>query len=348
MPVIVAKAARKPAYVDAPVPEPALRREHAMVSTHEPRFARAWLRTVRGLLTPDVKRELLAGIRGFQAGTLTVDEAVAAVPWYNPADPMAEKLWNMLGGSLRTALSDTIEDAGEGEMRHLGIPLKFVVQKIDAQRQIRVPINPFSIAYVRTRSARLVAGISEEQRALLRAIIVEMFEEGARPESVLDMIADVVGLTNREWGAVLNRDKALAATGMPDAKRRKAVQRYSDQLRIKRARRIARTETLDAYTQGLEDSWQLAREEGFIEPTAMKEWLEVTASPRTCKICRGLARQRVPVNEPFVSDVIGEVSRPPAHPHCRCTMLLVIPEDPAEIAFANHDVQAARDRLAGG
>lgn len=344
MPVLVTKSATKPHYTDAPVPEPALRREHRLASVHEPRFSRAYLKVTRSLLTSSIKADLLQALRDVTAGRMTINEAVEVVPWYNPADPLASKLWEMLAASLHRALADTVEDAGEAEMRSLEIPLKFTVAK--AVEGIRVPINPYSIEWVNTRAARLVAEISEDQRNLTRQIISENFEAGVRSEAILDDISQTVGLTEREWRAVENRDKALAATGMPEAARRLAVDKYADKLRKLRAKRIARTETITAYNKGLEDSWRVAQEEGHLEAETMKEWVEMTASSRTCKVCRGLGGQKVQLNEPFVSEITGEIERPPAHPDCRCTMFLVDVDDltPEEIRQAKLDVAQARGR----
>ncbi len=340
---IVAKAASKPSYVDVPVPEAALRREHALVSTHQPRFSRAFLKLVRGLITPAIKRDLKQALQEMIAGRMTVEEVVNVVPWYNPADPMATKMWEMLGESLRSAYAEVVEDAGDAEMRSHNFPIRFTVQK--AKPDIRVPINPYSVRFVQNRAAAMVAEVSEQQRTLLRKIISGGFEAGERPVSILQQISDLVGLIEREWRAVVNRDKLLASTGMPDQARRAAVAKYRDKLLKQRAQRIARTETVDAYTEGIQDSWQMASDEGIIEPDTMKEWMEISASPRTCPICRGLGGQQVPIDQPFISDIIGEIMRPTAHPHCRCTMTLV-PEDEMDTDGAKRKVDEARARYA--
>lgn len=346
MPLIVSKSARKPHYTDAPVPDVALRREHAIVSTHEPRLARAFTRVTRGLIGRDTQRELLQALRELYAGERTVEQVVEVVPWYNPADPLAVKLWTMLGATLRNVYADIVEDAGESEVRRLGIPMLFKVEKAFIAEDLRVPINPFSIKYVEEQSVLRVVEISAQQRELLRQIIFEGFEGGLRPEGILQQIMDTVGLTLREKRAVDNRMALLMEQEVTVKDAAKAVREYAQKLLRQRARRIARTEAIDAYSQGLQDSWLLGQQEGLIEPDVMKEWVEITASQRTCEICRGLGRQRVPLGQPFVSDIIGEIMRPTAHPNCRCTMLLVPVDDPAEYALADNDVLAARATLA--
>ncbi len=349
MPLIVEKAVRqKPAYVDGAVPEPALRRAHRVAVLHEPGFARAFAKLSRSIYDPSTLRRLRTAVDAMKRGELTVEEVVATVDWFNPADPLAAKQWELLGASLEISYTKVVEDAGNREMRAQGWPLRVEVQKRDtarAQRDVRVPINPFSIAYVREQSVKKVREISDQQRGLLREILVESFEEGQSSAAIVKDIEVTVGLLSRERQWVANRRQLLIDEGANAAAADKGSARYAAQLLTKRGKRIARTETIDAYSQGLADSWQLAREEGLITANTMKQWVELTDSARTCEICRGLARQAVPIDQPFMSDVLGAVDRPPAHPHCRCTSVLVLDVANEDIEASNRDTAQARDTL---
>lgn len=359
MPVVatVRKAAKLPAFIDV-APPPALRREHAIGQRHLTRFSRAFMRVSRSIYDPATLQALDAAMQEKIAGRMTIEEVVSVVDWFNAADPLAVKRWELLGASLDRAYTEIIDDAAQGEFEAHGWPL--VLQKAD----IRVPINPSSIAWIRLKSASMVAEISDQQKALLREILTSGFEQGERPKAILAEIEQLVGLTLRERGWVQNREAALRAVMEDKVERardkakkrallepgvRRATDRYAESLLSKRGRRIARTETIEAYAQGLDESWAQAKDAGFIDDTVMQDWIELTASPRTCPICKGLGQSEpVPLGEPFVSDIIGEVFRPPAHPHCRCVKVLVFlePEDvPEALAAADRDSQAARDRL---
>jgi hypothetical protein len=305
------------------------------------------MRVSRSIYDADTLRRIEAGYNDVRKGRATIENVVALVPWFNEADPLAERLWEMLGAQLEDAYTDIVEDAGSGEAKEHGWPFRFKVTKA---AELRVPINPFSIAWVRLKAGSLVREISDQQRELLREILTESFEEGQRSDAVLRDIEETVGLTVRERGWVQNRRGQLSVELEGDALD-KAVGRYAALTLRRRARKIARTETIDAYAQGLDDVWELAKEDGQIDATVMQEWVELTASDRTCKICKGLGGQRVPVGEPFVSEFIGEVRRPPAHPHCRCTKILVFVDDEdvdESLARSNRDAIDARDKLAGG
>lgn len=323
MPIAVAKAATFPSYVDAPVPEVALRREYRIARRHEPAFSRAYLRLARGLYGPEQMRTLGGAVRRMRAGEITPAEAADTIEWFNPADPLSAKRWEMLAASVERALEATLADAAQGEFDHQGWPLRFEVRK--ARRDIRVPVNPFSVRWIRLRSSSLVRELSDQQRAALRELLAKAFEEGLRPEDVLEEIGRTTGLLTREREAVANRRASLIDAGEDAAAADALADRYAKQLLRRRAKRIARTETIGAFNQGLDDAWQLAREDGVLEAGAEQQWVELSASTRTCKICHGLGGQRVPLGAPFTSEFIGEVARPPAHPNCRCTKILVFP-----------------------
>lgn len=333
MPVVVRKAAKLPAFIDV-APPPALRREHAIGQRHMTRFSRAFMRVSRSIYDPATLRDLDAILQQVIDGKATIEDAVNVVAWFNEADPLATKQWELLGRSVEVAYEEIVEDAGQGEIEAHGWPLSFVVTKAarkdkrtakvraaeaklfkERLEQIQVPINPFSLAWVRAKAASLVVEISNQQKRLLREIIAEGFEAGERPETILKEIQQLVGLTRRERGWVQNRREALAAK-LEGERLERAVDRYARRLLRQRANRIARTETIDAYAQGLDDSWQLAKDEGLLDDTVMQDWVELSASPRTCKICQGLGKSDpVPLGQPFVSEFIGEIYRPPSHPH---------------------------------
>lgn len=364
MPIVITRKALTPEYVDAVVPQAGLRRRLRITGKREPQFVRAYLRLVRGIIDSDTAAELRRAINRVYAGEMTIEEAVNVIDWYNPADPLASKKWMMLGESLKRFYLDTAEEAGVAETRSKGWPIKFTVRKAGRISAVIVPVNPFTNIWAETRSGELIAEVSEQQRELVREMIRERIGQSLRSTDILEEIEQTVGLLYRERQWVENRRGLLVQQGLPMDKVRELTEKYRKELLRKRAKRIARTEAVNAYSQGLEDSWQMASDEGLIE-TPLKEWVELTDSPRTCKICRGLAGQRVPVGEPFISEFIGEIMRPTAHPHCRCTMFLVDEDDIAEgpptatgqypttdvnrpIRQADLDAKQAREGMAGG
>ena len=133
-------------------------------------------------------------------------------------------------------------------------------------------------------------------------------------------IQDVIGLTERDARAVIARGKALKAEGASDAQIAKAKKNLHKRFLRRRARNIARTETISARNNGQMQAWQLAINEGKLDSDMKKVWIMADG----CSICTELASlDPVPVNQPFDSPDVGFIMAPPAHPSCRCSLGLV-------------------------
>lgn len=137
--------------------------------------------------------------------------------------------------------------------------------------------------------------------------------------------ANVNGLTVRYEQAVLNhanREAArLADAGITGRKALQEVKastnKYASRLRDARSRTIARTETVRAAEAGRQESWNQAAKQGLIDPkVATKTWS--TGPYDVCPTCQGLQATSVPVNGSWPNGL----KHPPAHPNCRCTMVL--------------------------
>lgn len=87
---------------------------------------------------------------------------------------------------------------------------------------------------------------------------------------------------------------------------------------------IARTELQMAQNMARQTGWDAAYKTGVMDGGSKKEWLAAPAGSRRgrpCDICAGLNGKRVQWNAAFPTGHI----MPPAHPHCRCTAVLVPP-----------------------
>lgn len=91
------------------------------------------------------------------------------------------------------------------------------------------------------------------------------------------------------------------------------INKKVDNIGIKRARLIARTETIRAYHEGALDSYEAA---GMGEVTYKAEW-SATPDTRTCPFCRSMDGKIFSIKE-----MRGKI---PAHPQCRCAPIPVLP-----------------------
>jgi hypothetical protein len=114
----------------------------------------------------------------------------------------------------------------------------------------------------------------------------------------------------------------------PQAARDKAdvlTDRYRDRLIRRRAEMIARTEVQMAQNMARLSAWDASVKTGVTDPASMKVWSTAPMSSqrgRPCDIClEQKARGPIQWNAAFPMGV----TMPPAHPHCRCTAVLIPP-----------------------
>lgn len=211
-------------------------------------------------------------------------------------------------------------------------------------------VSAEAVAWAEQHAAELVTSITAETREGLRRAISRAFADGIAPREAAKIIKQLVGLRPDQVDAVLNvRKKILdaqtraAATGravtvqvpgvprgikitpkgLPPDRVSSVLTKYAKRQLRQRALLIARTETIAASNAGQQLQWAQAVADGLLRGNEQQRWV-VAFDERLCPICRGLHGQQVPLGQPFISS-IGPVIRPPAHPNCRCTVVLAIP-----------------------
>lgn len=201
-----------------------------------------------------------------------------------------------------------------------------------AQRAVLDYINPRSADYAVMRGGQLVTDISEANRRGLRWILTDSMAKGRGSLDTARMIQKTIGLHTRWARAVVNYDTRtytqLVSQGMRPAAARERTdvltKRYRDKLIRARAVMIARTETQLAQNMARQTGWDAASKVGVLDGSSMKEWRTAPSGSslgRPCDVCAGLNKTRVQWNAAFPTGHI----MPPAHPHCRCTAVLVPP-----------------------
>lgn len=207
-----------------------------------------------------------------------------------------------------------------------------------------------AVQWARDHSSQLVTQVTKETREAIRQVVTRAFQEGIAPREAAKLIRDVVGLRMDQVDAVLNvRQKLMDAAaraqrtgravtvrvpgvprgikvppdGLPPDRQSSILQRYADRQLRQRALMIARTETIAASNAGQQLQWQQAVRDGLLRGNEQQRWT-VTFDERLCPICRPLHGQQVPLGQPFRT-ANGPVMGPPAHPNCRCAVVLSVP-----------------------
>lgn len=196
-----------------------------------------------------------------------------------------------------------------------------------------------ALAWAERYAAELIVDITFETQAAIRELVQRAFRDRVPADELAWLILQtgMLGLTTRQTTAVFQfRKKLLAAapgtqvtagsrvfhipeTGITPALVKRWTGQYADRLLTQRARTIARTTTITATAAGQQAAWRVAVNEGRLPSDIRKRW---TVAPKPCRICQALDGVEVDLQDEFASDV-GLLPYPPAHPNCRCSVVLV-------------------------
>lgn len=193
-------------------------------------------------------------------------------------------------------------------------------------------IDPRAVEYARTRAADLVTSIDDNNRLAIRYIINDSIAKGRTAMETATLLEKIIGLHPRWAQAVVNFDQrtfqSLLSQGVKGPAARAQTdtltKRYRDTLIRRRAEMIARTEIQTAQNMARQSAWDAGSRTGLVDGASMKRWMVAPSGSRRgapCDICASLNKTEVQWNQAFPTGHI----MPPAHPHCRCTAVLVPP-----------------------
>lgn len=306
------------------------RANYEIAARHLPKFSKAFLTAIDAAAETIKPRKLFDGV-----SSGLVNNVFAAIPFLIEGDPAQLELQR----SVRVAYAAVIEDAGEAEVERVLRLVRAVDNRVQKAGLFSLD-NPYSAKWIEQRSAQLVKGtITDQARAAISSILAEGLGQRTTREIAEDIEAITgLGLTEREFAAMerrreetlkrLIKDHPKTPLKKLEDRARLAADRYGQQLRKKRAMRIARTETVEAEAQGVVQAWRVSRDQGLIDSNYQKEWVAAsgTSSRPPCPICMELDEQTVPLDENFQAGTLSK-GGPTAHPNCRCTLTLVFVDD---------------------
>lgn len=194
---------------------------------------------------------------------------------------------------------------------------KFAFNHVDAR----------TVQAAESTAARFVTGVTNETRKAIRSVITRAFKDGISPRDTAQLIKPLIGLSERQALAVVNRRLRNKAAGMAADKVAKDADRYALKLLRQRAELIARTELAMASTDGQLAGWRQARDQGLLSRQLVRRWI-VTPDDRLCPSCAPMDGATAPLDVPFAGGVMG----PPLHPLCRCAVGLTDPAQSARVA----------------
>jgi len=195
--------------------------------------------------------------------------------------------------------------------------------------------DPRALAWAERRAGELIVEITDDVRGQVRDLISRGYRDQLTINQLTREIQSLVGLHSR-WSTAVNNlfartfqslTTAGMTTGMATSRATEAADAYRTRLTRTRAETIARTEVISANNAGRFMGWQQFMEQsGFPAGLLRKEWVigpDGWQGIEVCEKCQELAGQTVAVNDVFPNGRL----MPPAHPNCRCTALLIFPDE---------------------
>jgi len=190
-------------------------------------------------------------------------------------------------------------------------------------RDLRLSPNAFAfdvteataVNWVRTRSAEMVVGISDSRKGAIRRVLDRVLTAGLNEHDAARLLIDgkVIGLTDRDAGAVANMRARLRGDGVRADRADELAARYGRRLLGVRATRVAHHELVEAHGEGQLEGWSQARKKGLLDSRAVVRW---NAYVDCCDKCSRVDGQIIRIGGVFRN---GR-RRPPAHVNCRCIL----------------------------
>lgn len=195
------------------------------------------------------------------------------------------------------------------------------------------PMQQEVVDWTNTRAAMFVTSVTREQVAGIREVVKRASQlNDMNVDELSRAIRPMVGLDYRQSIANMNYYTKMIENGVKTRTALEKSIKYSARQNRYRAYRIARTELSFAYNQGSYYGTKQAQAQGLLGRVE-KVWC-TAEDERTCEICGALDGKRIAMDDDFdfktklIEPGIKRV--PPAHPHCRCTVIFDEVESPIQ------------------
>lgn len=250
--------------------------------------------------------------------TLDAGRIMAAVDWQDVGERLME-IAPPLQRVITTAAREEIpsnELAKAVALPEAGTEISFAL------------IDRLAVEYADAHAGTLVMEISDKMRETIRQVTTGVVAGQLPRDGVVRLLratlplhsqwADTVSkVYAREYAAQIEAGANL--TRASDRAARVADIRAQRLLQA-RSKNIARTEVMRAQNEGKFAGWSQRVAEGWMPVDSVKEWVE---GRDPCSRCAPLVGKIVPWDQPFPN---GQMM-PPEHPSCRCTAILLPPDD---------------------
>lgn len=251
--------------------------------------------------------------------TLDARAIVAKVPWNEIGDDLME---------ISAPLERTIKTAARAEIPKEQLAKAALPLDADPYPIEFALINQLAVQYAAQHSGSLVMEISEKMRETIATVVSSNVAGQLPRNATVNLLRSTIPL-HSAWAETVTKvyereyaKQVESGTSLDRANERatRISNVRSERLLQARSKNIARTEAMRAMNEGKYAGWNQQVAEGWMPVDSLKEWVE---GRNPCKQCAPLVGQIVRWDEPFSN---GQMM-PPEHPSCRCTALMLPPDD---------------------
>lgn len=185
-------------------------------------------------------------------------------------------------------------------------------------------INPHAVAFAARHVPQLAESVVVGGRERIQQILVEATEGNLTVDSAARRIRDSLGLTTRDSRFLDRFERSLQDRGITGTILATRVEKMREALIRRRSLTIARTELIRAGNGGQQALWMESLSQGLIDRAlTYREWVVTHDDRLDIQVCEPLDGATAGLTEPFTHPYgLGAFLHPPAHPNCRCAVVL--------------------------
>jgi len=278
---------------------------------------------------PAIRRAMLDALEALQRSVPNLEDLIASGNIKSVVDAVKGA---GIPRSLMNALTDATATAAIGGAEAAGFEIGF-----------NLP-NARAVEWAAAHAGEQITLVTQATKAVVQEIVEDALLRGIHPRVAARQIKNVVPLLPQHQKSVTRLFNSSIDAGVTVSHAEKIAARKSKKLLKYRAEMIARTEAIRASNMGQQLVWQQAIDLDLLPQGVKKIWL-ATGDDRTCPVCAVMDGQTVEVSggefnvnrqaTGFVRSGSsfrvsgtkpyrgwGKQASPPAHPQCRCTMIL--------------------------
>lgn len=241
-----------------------------------------------------------------------IDRALTAIDWQGVGGQIIED-------ELTPILQDLTNQVGQDSIGF--VPASRLGEGVLFDEQ-----NPRVQASLTNQIGNMISGLNSQQVTTLRRVVEDLTDGRLPFETAVDTIKQHVGLNTRQSRALVSLHDRLLEAGLSSDEISTALTKAHNQMIDFRAELIARTESINAASEGQRLSWIQLRDEGVLSDDDTRKFWVTTPDDRLdqaqCAPVPSLNPNGRRVDEPFVTPS-GDRQSPTLHPLCRCSQSLV-------------------------